>query len=413
MLAPGEGPADNGGHRGGPSKIRHEFEEEAMSEGTLSRRRFAQTIGAALGAAVVAPDFTKSLGALAAPRLPGGSAGEWIELNSNENPYGPSPKALEAITRSERVASRYPDAKEGRVIEAIAKLHGVQPANVLLGCGSGEILRVADMAFLGPDKFAVAAEPTFEAVLAFARVARSDGVKVPVTADFRHDLRAMATAGGDKAGLIYICNPNNPTGTIVTKDEMSDFFQRAPKHAIILVDEAYHHFVDNPKYASAFEWFGKVPNLVIARTFSKVYGMAGMRLGYAVASPELIRAMSQHKLWSGTNAAVLEAALASLDDQAHVADQKRRLNGTRQWLCKELERDGRRYIPSEANFVMFDVGGDVQPLIRRFQEKKILVGRKFPSMGNWMRITVGTPKEMEAFIVALREIVPVKSARAA
>ncbi len=384
-----------------------------MAQGTLSRRQFAQTVGAALGAAVLAPELTGPLSTLAAPRLPEGSEGDWVELNSNENPYGPSPRAMEAITRSERVASRYPDAEERRVIAAIAKLHGVEPSNVLLGCGSGEILRVADMAFLGADKKVVAAEPTFEAVLAFARLTRAEPVKVPLTADFRHDLRAMAAAGGANAGLIYICNPNNPTGTIVTKDELGDFFARAPKHAVILVDEAYHHFVDDPRYASAFEWMGKVPNLVIARTFSKVYGMAGMRLGYAVASPELIRAMAAHALWNRTNAAVLEAALVSLDDPGHVADQKRKLNGTKQWLCKELEKDGRKYIPSEANFVMIDVGGDVQPLIRRFQEKRILVGRKFPSMGNWMRITVGTPKEMATFIAALRDIVPVKSAKAA
>ncbi len=384
-----------------------------MVQESISRRRFAQTIGAALGAAVIAPDFSRTLGAQAAPRLPEGAEGEWVELNSNENPYGPSPKAMEAITRSERVAGRYPDAKESRVIAAIAKLHGVQPANVMLGCGSGEVLRMADLAFLAPGKKVVVAEPTFEAVLAFARVMQANPVTVPLTADHRHDLRAMATAGGDNVGLIYVCNPNNPTGTIVTRDEMADFFQRAPKNAVILVDEAYHHFVDNPKYASAFDWMGKVPNLMIARTFSKVYGMAGMRLGYAVARPELIRAMGPHKLWNGANTAVLEAALVSLEDQAHVADQKRKLNGTRQWLCKELEKDGRAYIPSEANFVMIDVGGDVQPLIRKFQEKRILVGRKFPSMGKWLRISIGTPKEMESFVEALRVIVPAKSAMAA
>jgi histidinol-phosphate aminotransferase len=388
-----------------------------MAAGTVSRRQFAQTIGAALGAAVIAPEFSRPMSVLAAPppapRLPDGADGMWIELNSNENPYGPSLKAMEAMTRSEHVASRYPDMKEGRVIDAIAKLHGVQPANVLLGCGSGEILRMADMAFSGPDKKVVAAEPTFEAVLGWLRVTHADGVKVPVTADFRHDLRAMATAGGANPGLIYICNPNNPTGTVVSKEDMGEFFGRAPKSAVILVDEAYHHFVDDPKYASAFEWFGKVPNLMVARTFSKVYGMAGMRLGYAVASPDLIKAMAQHKLWSGANASVLDAAVVSLEDQAHVADQKKKINGTRQWLCKELEKDGRKYIPSEANFVMIDVGGDVQPLIKKFQEKRILVGRKFPSMPNYMRITIGTPKEMETFVAALREIAPVKSAKVA
>lgn len=387
--------------------------EVVMAEGTLSRRRFAQTVGAALGAAVIAPEFSSPLAAMIPARLPDGTAGDWVELNANENPYGPGPKAREAITQCEPVASRYPDALEGRVITAIAKLHHVDPANVLLGCGSGEILRVADLAFLRSDKKVVAAEPTFEAVLSFARMMHAEGIKVPETADHRHDLKAMAAACGSSAGLVYVCNPNNPTGTVVSKQDMGEFFQRVPKNTMILVDEAYHHFVDDPRYASAFEWMGKVPNLIIARTFSKVYGMAGMRLGYAVGSAENIRAMGEHSLPNRANTAVLSAAIASLEDQAHVADQKAKLNGTKKWLYKELEKDGRKYIPSEANFVMVDVSGDVQPLIRKFQDKHILVGRKFPSLGNWMRISIGTPKEMETFVAALREIVPVKSAKVA
>jgi histidinol-phosphate aminotransferase len=387
--------------------------EANMALEKVSRRQFAQTIGAALGAAVIAPEFSKPLAAMVPARLAEGAEGDWVELNANENPYGPGPKAREAITRSEPIASRYPDALEGRVIAAIAKLHGVEPANVLLGCGSGEILRVADLAFLGSDKKVVAAEPTFEAVLSFAQMMHAEGIKIPVTPDHRHDLKAMAAACGSTVGLVYVCNPNNPTGTVVSKQDMGDFFERVPKGTIILVDEAYHHFVEDPQYASAFDWMGKVPNLIVARTFSKVYGMAGMRLGYAVGAPELIHAMSRHSLPNRANTAVLQAAIASLADQAHVADQKSKINGTKKWLYKELEKDGRSYIPSEANFVMVDVGGDVQPLIRKFQEKHILVGRKFPSLGNWMRISIGTPKEMETFVAALREIVPVKSAKVA
>jgi len=384
-----------------------------MAQGTFSRRQFAKRFSAAMGAAVMAPEITKSLAALAAPRLPEGAEGDWIQLNANENPYGPSPKAVEAITHSESMASRYPDELEGRLIAAIAKLHGVEKSNVMLGCGSGEILRVADSAFLDAGKKAVVAEPTFEAVLAFARVMRAEPVKVPLTADHRHDLRAMLAASGSNAGLIYLCNPNNPTGTIVTREELADFFSRAPQHAIVLVDEAYYHFVEDKRYASAFEWFGKVPNLVIARTFSKIYGMAGMRLGYAVAAPNLIRAMSQYALWNRANTAVLEAALACLGDEAHIADQRKKINGTREWLCKELEGDGRRYIPSHANFVMVDVGGNVEPLIHKFEEKRILVGRKFPSMGNWLRISVGTPKEMQTFVETLRALAPAQSAKVA
>jgi histidinol-phosphate aminotransferase len=382
-----------------------------MSHTNLSRRQFARRIGAAAGAAWLAQHFTLEVQA----RQPRGAEGT-IQLNANENPYGPSPKAREAMTRSQGIASRYPDALEDEAMEAIARHHGVSPENVVLGCGSGEILKMADMAFLSPEKNVVVAEPTFEAVLNYNRITRAEAIKVPLTADARHDLPAMAAACNARTGLVYVCNPNNPTGTIVTKDELAAFLPRVPKTAAILVDEAYHHFVEDPRYASAFEWFGpprRMPNLIVVRTFSKIYGMAGMRLGYAVAPPELARAMRPHRVQNNSNAAVLEAAIASLADEPLVPNVRKQMNDTRRWLCRELEKDGRRYIPSETNFVMVDVGRDVGPLIGEFRKRKLLVGRKFPSLPNYLRISIGLPEEMQAFMAALREIVPAGSAKAA
>jgi histidinol-phosphate aminotransferase len=222
----------------------------------------------------------------------------------------------------------------------------------------------------------------------------------------------MAAACDAGTGLVYVCNPNNPTGTIVTRDELAFFLERVPRSVAVVVDEAYHHFVDDPRYASAFEWLGKNPNLVLVRTFSKVYGMAGMRLGYAVASKENAGALRAHAAWSNANSAVLAAALASLAEPDHVSRQRSINRETRDWLCRELERDGRRYIPSHTNFLMVDVGGDVLPLIDSFRARRILVGRKFPSLPNWLRVSMGTRKEMEAFVDALRAIVPARAARA-
>ena len=310
------------------------------------------------------------------------------------------------------MAARYPDAAEERLTQAIARLHRVTADRVVLGCGSGEVLQMADMAFLGPGKKVVVAEPTFEAVLGYARVTKAEPVKVPLTADFRHDLPRMAAACDAGTGLVYVCNPNNPTGTIVAKDELAFFLDRVPRTVSILVDEAYHHFVDDPRYASAFEWIDRAPNLVVVRTFSKVYGMAGMRLGYAVSSRENAEALRAHAAWSNANAAVLAAALASLAEPEHVPRQRSINRGTRDWLCRELEQDGRRYIPSHANFLMIDVGGDVQPLIDSFRERRILVGRKFPSLPNWLRVSMGTKPEMQAFVDALRAIAPARAARA-
>jgi histidinol-phosphate aminotransferase len=222
----------------------------------------------------------------------------------------------------------------------------------------------------------------------------------------------MAAACDAGAGLVYVCNPNNPTGTIVTRDEFAFFLQHVPPSVAVLVDEAYHHFVDDPRYASAFEWIDKAPNLVLVRTFSKVYGMAGMRLGYAVASKENAEALREHAAWSNANAAVLAGALASLAEPDHVPRQRSLNRETRDWLCRELERDGRRYIASHANFLMVDVGGDVKPLIDAFAERRILVGRKFPSLPNWLRVSMGTKTEMRAFVDALRAIAPARATRA-
>lgn len=382
-----------------------------MKEDGLNRRQFAKGMGALVGGTLVLPEFAKTFSS--APQHSPRSADGAIQIDSNENPYGPSARAREAITNSETIACRYPDVTVMRMTEAVAKFHGVSANQVSLGCGSTEILRMADVAFLAPGKTVVVSDPTYEAVLNFARVLHANPVKIPQTRDHLQDLNAMAAAVNDSTGLVYICNPNNPTGTIVSKAAIGQFMERVPKSAIVLVDEAYFHFVEDASYGSVMDWVGKYPNLIVARTFSKIYGMAGMRLGYAISTKENISAMDASKLWSSTNAAVMSAAIASLDDPDHVADQRQKINGTKKWLYSELAKDGRTYIPSHANFTMIDVGGDVTPFIRSFADRNILVGRKFPSMGNWMRVSMGTPEEMQKFMAAFREIVPKSAHKAA
>ena len=376
----------------------------------MTRRTLAGALGAAAGAALLDTRFGRTAAEASIHR---GQPSDVVQLNSNENPYGPSAKALEAAARAGDVYNRYPDSLDDEARRAIAKHHGVAPERIVLGCGSGEVLHMADTAFTGPGKVAVAAEPTFEAVLVYARMLHADAVKVPLTADYRHDLPKMAAACDEKTGLVYVCNPNNPTGTIVTGDELAAFLPKVPSTATVLVDEAYHHFVEDPRYRSVIELIEKYPNLVVARTFSKIYGMAGLRLGYAIGTEARVAEMARHATWSNANAAVLAAALASLADPDLVGKQKKALNDTRRWLVAEMGKQGRKTIPSETNFVMIDVGGDVTPVIQAFGKKKILVGRKFPSMPNWLRVSIGKPEEMQAFAVALNEIVPAKKAAAA
>jgi histidinol-phosphate aminotransferase len=374
---------------------------------SLTRRLFATRLGAAVGAALVVP------GTAARPAAAGSAGADaTVDLSSNENPYGPSPGALEAINRAQPLACRYPDVPERQALEAIARHHGLAPERVVLGCGSSEILRLCDAAFLGPGRTVVAAEPTFEAVLHYAKVTKAEPVTVPLTADFRHDLPAMARACDARAGLVYVCNPNNPTGTIVSGDELLAFLAQVPPATVVVVDEAYHHFVEAAAYRSAVEAVDRFPNVVVTRTFSKVYAMAGMRLGYAVASAANAEALRAHAAWSNVNVAVLAAARASLAEEGLVARQRERLNGARRWLVSELAREGRRMIPSEANFVMIDVGGDVKPVIAEFEARGIRVGRRFAALPTWLRVTIGTPAEMQAFLAALRAIVPTRAAAA-
>jgi histidinol-phosphate aminotransferase len=372
----------------------------------LSRRQFAGALGAGLAAVAVEP----RLGSLAEASRPRGVPPDAIQLNSNENPYGPSPRALEAMTRAQAVAARYPSASKQDLVDAIAAHHGVEADRVTLGCGSGEILRMVDMAFLGTGRALVVAEPTFEAVLFYARVTPAKVIKLALTEDFRHDLPRMAEACDARTGLVYVCNPNNPTGTVLGDDELGAFLERVPRSATVVVDEAYHHFVEDPRYRSVQDRLGRHDNLILVRTFSKVYGLAGMRLGYAISSKANAETLNKHRTLSNVNAAVVAAGLASLDDEADVARARRQMNDTRRWLCAELQRAGRRFIPSQASFVMIHLGRDVEPVIDAFRKRKILVGRKFPAMGQWLRVSIGTRSEIETFLAALRELVPVRAA---
>ncbi|HTZ73898.1 MAG TPA: histidinol-phosphate transaminase [Candidatus Aquilonibacter sp.] len=378
-----------------------------MTAFQISRRDFSFAFGGSLAVAASAFSQRHSID-LSTPEAPG-----TIRINFNENPYGPSPMALAALSTCGHIASRYPDRSAATLTASIAKLHGVQPENIALGCGSTEILHVVDLTFVGPGKNVVVAEPTFEAVLEYAQALHANPVKVPHTADYRHDLPRMAAQCTSKTGVVYVCNPNNPTGTVVSRREIAEFLPQIPPTTLVLVDEAYHHFVEDPAYQTSVDLIPQYPNLVVARTFSKIYGLAGMRLGYAVGSKEIIAQISPELLIANGNAAVLAAAAASLADQASVAATRAKLNATRAWLCEEMKKDGRAYIPSQANFVMIDMGVDVKPIVAKFKEQKILVGRPFPAMPTFLRVTIGTQPEMKSFVAALRQIVPASASRAA
>ena len=373
-----------------------------MNTMSVSRRKFAQLLGIGAAAVVVRPSlsFAKPAQSVTTPLAAGGNI---VRLSANENPYGPSTKALEAITESFGLACRYPDEHNNVLIDKVAKLNNVDREQILLGDGSGEILKLCAETFTGPQNGKlVASDPTFEAILNNASANGAEVVKVPLTGTFAHDLPKMLASA--KGGLIYVCNPNNPTASITPKGEIRDFISKTPGETMILVDEAYFHYADSPDHESVISLVKDHPNLIVSRTFSKIYGMAGLRCGYCVAQKETVERMRRNQMWDSVNCMALAAATASLDDPDHVPNGQRLNREAKAFVTSELDKMGYKQIPSQANFIMFDCKRPVVPLIQAMKQRNVHVGRLFPTLPNHMRLTIGKKSEMETFLSAFREV---------
>jgi histidinol-phosphate aminotransferase len=366
-----------------------------MNSQTLSRRNFSKLMGVTAACAALRP------GAARASAIP--SSANIVRLSSNENPYGPSPAALKAMTEGFSLAWRYPDEYADMLADELARLHSVPGNQILLGDGSGEILKLAAAAFTGRDKKIVTANPTFEAIARHAGVAGADVVKIDLASDYGHDLKKMLAAANG-AGLVYICNPNNPTASITPAKELSDFLATLSPATIVLVDEAYDHYVESKDYESVIPLVKDYPNLIVARTFSKIYGMAGLRCGYCVTQTVNISRMRTHQIFDSVNIMALVAALASLKDVDQVTRGRKLNSEVKKNICAELDTLGLRYIPSHANFMMIDLRREVRPVIDAMRNRGVEVGRLFPALPTFMRVTIGTGPEMKQFLSAFREV---------
>ncbi|MBZ5524146.1 MAG: aminotransferase class I/II-fold pyridoxal phosphate-dependent enzyme [Acidobacteriia bacterium] len=361
----------------------------------LTRRSFFKTAG--LGAAVAASaNFPNELLAWAEPpRAP--QPGGLILLNSNENAYGPFPSVL-AMGNPFREANRYPDHRMDVLGEKLAALNKVSHDQLVTGCGSSEILRMAACAFTGPGRKLIMAAPTFESIGHYAEAIHAEVVRVPLAANFTHDLGAMLKAAGPDAGLVYICNPNNPTANLTPRKDLEDFISRLPKNTMVLMDEAYHDFVgDSPDYVSFIEHPIDDDRVIVARTFSKIYGLAGMRLGYGVGSKAAIRKMSEHRLSDPLNTLVIRCAMVSLDDAAGHQQARQRNAADRDEFMRQIAARKLTAIPSSANFVMVHTGKPIRGIIDHFRKNNIAIGRPFPPLDTYARISLGKPEEMKEF----------------
>jgi histidinol-phosphate aminotransferase len=365
----------------------------------LSRRNFLRNLG--VGTAAGAASHSSFFGiAKAAVFKPNGTmdlSGP-ILLNSNENAYGPSKKVEEAMRSALPQANRYPFLEYDRLVQQIAAFHQVKPEQVTLGSGSTEILRIAAFTFLGIGKQLVQASPTFEAMKACAHCSRADIVSVPLNREYAHDLDGMLKRGNASTStLYYVCNPNNPTGSITPREDMEIFIDKLPRSSYVLIDEAYHHYAGESDYKSFIDHPIDHDRVIVCRSFSKVYGLAGLRLGYAIAHPAIAQKMRSNAIMGSINGVAIQAAIAALEDIDSMQNLVKRNRDDRQEFVNHAMARGLMPIDSHANFVFLNVHRPAKDVIQYFEENNILVGRRVAQWDNYIRVSLGLPEEMSAF----------------
>jgi histidinol-phosphate aminotransferase len=388
------------------------------SQTTVTRRTFMGGVATAIGAlGVASPLDLLAQGTQGTPPRPRDQRAPeeydtMAKLGNNENPYGPSDAVLQAMTKAFKYANRY-GYPDGNVLDAIVKHHDVPASQVMIAAGSGEILDVCCTALLQDDKKIIGCDPSYEILYQQASSLKAgDTIRIPLLADYRQDIPAMIRAtkkNHRQVGFVYLCNPNNPTGRIVTRDEVRQLLDGIPEDVPVLIDEAYHHFVEDPAYETSMKYVKEGRAVIVARTFSKISGLAGMRLGYAIAPRDQLAVLRPYATGS-VNACVRWGAAAALADKANEDKVRRVTTELRKKTVADLKTLGYESIPSEANFFMVHLKRPIQPVIEDFRKKGVIVGRPFPPLNESLRVSIGTPDEMARFMVAFREIMAVKAA---
>lgn len=327
-----------------------------------------------------------------------------VKLASNENPLGPSPRAIEAIHRYAETVHLYPDGAAHDLRQALAAHHDIPADHLVFGNGSDELLHYLGVTFLTPGDAVIQADPTFVRYEAVAMLHQAVLHRVPLR-DHVHDLEAMADRIDDRTRMIFIANPNNPTGTIVSEAAVRRFMQRIPPRCLVVFDEAYHGYIESRDYPDTIRYVREGQNVVVLRTFSKIYGLAGLRVGYGIARPEIVRLIDKVREPFNVNLIAQVAACAALLDTAHL-DRSARVNSQgKRYLQAAFDELGLAYAPSEANFLWFDVGRPASPVAEGLLRRGVIV-RAFdmPGVERFIRVTIGTPEENERFIAALKAV---------
>jgi histidinol-phosphate aminotransferase len=378
---------------------------KAMNPSPLSRRGFMLSL---VTSVAVLPLGQTSWRSVHAGRRQKGTEGRFLEgpvrLNANENPLGPSPRAIDAMERALDQAHRYTQAD--RLRAALASYHQVAPDMILLGCGSTEILRIAPSAFLTHGGELVTALQTYQTLVRECRQRGVEVVTIPLNGGFTFDLDSISKGLSRNTGMVYLVNPNNPTGTCLRFDALESFCRSLPKGVIVFLDEAYHQFLPDREEGGGITLVKKGCNVIVTRTFSKAHGMAGMRLGYAVSDPSTIERLSAFGLGDlGINQAALAGGIASLEDQDHVENYLQLIDEGRRFYYEQFDAMGLKYIPSRAPFLMVRVDMSSAIAQRQLAARGVLVrnGEDW-HMPGFVRISIGLPEENGACVQALKGI---------
>jgi histidinol-phosphate aminotransferase len=364
----------------------------------ISRRNFFQQCAVSAFASATFPLRTGRSFALQSPSPRTNPSTGPICLGNNENAYGPSEKAAQAMSESLNLVNRYPGQEYEGLLETIVVLHGIKTEQVVLGCGSSEILRMAASAFLGSGKRLVIASPTFDLIADDARTSGAEVVPVPLTKQYAHNLNAMLTQVQTSEGLVYICNPNNPTASLTPRKDIEGFLNKLPAKVYVVIDEAYHDYVGtSSSYTSFLDRRVDDDRVIVIRTLSAIYGLAGLRIGYAITTPQTARQLSAWRLQFDVNVIAARAAVAALNDTQHVRASTQQNTNDRQEFLNQANGRMVRLIDSHTNFVMLKAGKQGQDVIDHFKKNNILLGPLVPSMPAYVRVTLGTPAEMKEF----------------
>lgn len=326
-----------------------------------------------------------------------------VKLNSNENPYGPSNSVREVIRENFGLGCRYPFQYIGGLVRDIARKEEVPEACIVITGGSTEGLHATGLVYgLGGGEI-VAADPTFQALLSYGEHFGAYVHRVALDDSLTHDLEAMERRITSKTRLVFLCNPNNPTGTLLEHGKLRDFCVSVANRCVVFSDEAYYDYITEPDYPSMVELVKENHNVIVSKTFSKVYGLAGMRIGYLIARPDIARRLRE-SLMANTNTLAILAARQALKDTDFYKFSLAENEKCKEWIYRELDQMGLPYLRSHTNFVFFKSGVSIQELIPKMAAENVQIGRPFPPLLDWARISTGTFDEVQAFTRTLKKV---------